>query len=301
MKILVTGASGFVGSHLFENEAEWQRRFSAQLVRASENLDLRSEASVRASIGEHGFDAVLHLAAQSNVPASFADPASTYDINATGTVRLLHALDGVGFTGRLLLVSSGDVYGTVAAKDLPVDESVTPRPANPYAASKIAAEAAALSWGRRGKFEVVVARPFNHLGARQSTAFAIPRFASLLKAIERGETPAEIKTGRLDVTRDFLDVRDVLAAYLELLTRGRAGEIYNICSGTERSLADVLARLVALSGLTVETTIDPSLLRPIELARMVGSAAKLRHDTGWQPEIPFERTLSDLLHSLDTQ
>jgi len=298
MQVLVTGASGFVGSHIVEAAGEWRQRFGAEIVLPAVDLNLTDDRSVECALTDARFDAVLHLAAQSNVPSSFADPIATYQVNVVGTVRLLRALERAGFRGRFLYVSSGDVYGVVQAEDLPVTEAVVPRPANPYAASKIAAEAASLAWGRRpGGFEVIVARPFNHLGARQSATFAVARFASTISAMLRSGGPFELTTGRLDVTRDFLDVRDVIAAYFALLRKGHPNEIYNICSGVERSLADVLAELIGLSALGIKTTIDPALLRPVDLPRMVGSSRKLQADTGWRAQIAFTRTLSDLFDS----
>jgi GDP-4-dehydro-6-deoxy-D-mannose reductase len=297
VKVFVTGSSGFVGSHLRSLDPEWKEVHGIDLHHASKAFDLRDAASVEAEMAAGPFDAVIHLAAQANVPVSFRDPVATFDINTSGTVRLLDALQTVGFAGRFLLVSSGDVYGVVGAHDLPVTESVVPRPGNPYAASKMGAEAAALSWGRRGDMTVIIARPFNHIGPGQDTSFAIARFAHALREMRAGSRPAELATGRLDVTRDFLDVRDVLASYLALLQRGKAGEIYNVCSGVERRLGDVLSDLIRLSGVPLVPTIDPALLRPVDLPRMVGSPSKLMADTGWAPSMRFEQTLSDVLNT----
>jgi len=294
MRVWVTGASGFVGSHLREAAADLEHIHGIELVYAAKDLDLRESRSVTAAVGSANFDGVLHLAAQSDVAASFHSPEETFDINAVGVVRLLHALESRRFAGRFLLVSSGDVYGPVNAVDLPVSESVTPRSANPYAASKLAAEAAALAWGRRGLFEVLVARPFNHVGPGQKISFAVARFASALAAMRRTSGPIELTVGRLDVSRDFLDVRDVIRAYALLLLKGRAGEIYNVCSGTERSMQAVLAALITLSGVEVTPTISTKLLRPVDVPRMVGTSNKLRAETGWRPTIAFDQTLSDL-------
>lgn len=294
MKVLVTGSTGFVGRHLLSMAEQLQTRFGAELVLPAGELDLRDADSVEASIGPCHFDALLHLAAQSSVPDSFADPAATFRTNVLGTVHLLSHLGRRGFKGRFLLVSTGDVYGLAGVNELPVTESTTPRPGNPYAASKLGAEAAALAWGRRGQVDALVARPFNHIGPGQGDGFAVARFAHALARIKRDGEPPELSTGRLDVTRDFLDVRDVVCAYFHLLAQGRSGEIYNVCSGVERQLGDMLQALIRISGMQVGSTIDPLLIRPVDLARMVGSADKLRRDTGWSAEIPIERTLSDL-------
>ena len=261
-----------------------------------DKFELKSASSMHAMLSDVSFDHVIHLAAQSNVPESFADPVATFDVNALGTVRLLESLRANKFKGRFLYVSSGDVYGVVRSDELPVKESTPVRPVNPYAASKVAAETAALSWARQGAFEVVVARAFNHIGPGQGTGFAVARFADALAQMKFGKIPAVLTTGRLAVTRDFLDVRDVIEAYLVLLIKGRSGEIYNVCSGIERRLDEMLQQLIALSGLEVELRQDSALMRPADLPRMVGNADKLCLDTGWTPHIPFPETLQSVLN-----
>ncbi|MEI7656041.1 MAG: NAD-dependent epimerase/dehydratase family protein, partial [Actinomycetes bacterium] len=171
LKILVTGHSGFVGQHLFARPVRGDTPY--ELVRLHSTFDLHSIESMKTVLATLDFDHVIHLAAQSNVPVSIADPVDSFDVNVLGTVRLLEILRESKFTGRFLYVSSGDVYGIVGADQLPVTELTPVRPANPYAASKVAAEVAALSWGRQAGFEVIVARAFNHIGAGQGTGFAV--------------------------------------------------------------------------------------------------------------------------------
>ena len=291
VRVLVTGHSGFVGQNLLARSTADCSGVIFEFVTMPDKFDLKSATTMQALLSAASFDHVIHLAAQSNVPASFADPVATYDVNVLGTVRLLEILRANKFTGRFLYVSSGDVYGIVRGDELPVSETTPVQPVNPYAASKVAAETAALSWARQGGFEVVVARAFNHIGPRQGTGFAVARFADALARMKLGQLPLVLTTGRLDVTRDFLDVRDVIEAYLALLIKGRSGEIYNICSGVERRLDEVLQQLIALSGLTVELHQDSALMRPADLPRMVGNADKLRLDTGWSPQTPFAETL----------
>lgn len=294
MRVLVTGHTGFVGRHLL---AHVDARGESDLVCVvpPDPFSLDSVAAIEASLAELTFDAVVHLAAQSHVPTSFADPESTFETNVLGTVRLLRVLQSKRFSGRFLYVSSGDVYGNVAAEYLPVRESVAPTPTNPYAASKLAAEDLCLAWARFAGFETIVARPFNHLGRGQRTDFAVARFADSIARVVAGQTPPRLATGRLDVTRDFLDVRDVVDAYIAILRLGQAGEIYNVCSGVERRLGDLLDLLIRCSGATIECSLDPSLLRPVDLLRMVGDASKLRAHTGWEPTVPLEETLRDML------
>jgi GDP-4-dehydro-6-deoxy-D-mannose reductase len=294
LRILITGHSGFVGQNLLARAPSDGDQALFEFVTLPDNFDLRSAATMQALMSGVRFDHVIHLAAQSNVPASLDDPVATFDVNVMGSVRLLQILRANRFAGRFLYVSSGDVYGIVRSDELPVSEATPVRPVNPYAASKVAAETTALSWARQSGFEVIVARPFNHIGPSQGTGFAIPRFSDALARIKLGLLPPVLTTGRLDVTRDFLDVGDVINAYLALLIKGRNGEIYNICSGIERRLDDLLKQLIVLSGLDIELRQDSALMRPADLPRMVGSADKLRRDSGWSPQVPFSDTLQSV-------
>jgi GDP-4-dehydro-6-deoxy-D-mannose reductase len=294
MRMLVTGHTGFVGQQML---AHVDSRAESDLVCVTppDTFSLDSIAAIEVSLAELTFDTVVHLAAQSHVPTSFADPESTFETNVLGTVRLLRVLQSKRFMGRFLYVSSGDVYGNVAAEFLPVRESVAPSPSNPYAASKLAAENVCLSWARFAGFEIVVARPFNHLGRGQRTDFSVARFADSIARVVTGKLPPHVMTGRLDVTRDFMDVRDVVEAYIALLRQGQAGEIYNVCSGIESRLEDLLHILIRLSGTSIEYSLDPSLLRPVENLRIVGDASKLCAHTGWRPTHSLEETLLDML------
>ena len=246
-------------------------------------------------------DTVLHLAAQTFVPRSFDDPLETFEINFLGTYNLLAALKKIGFAGRFLLVSTGDAYGSVAPELLPITEAQPPRPRNPYAVSKVAAEALCFQWNQTAGFETMIARPFNHVGPGQREDFVISGFAKQIAAIKHGAQPAVIEAGDLDVTRDFLDVRDVVRAYLLLLQDGHAGETYNICSGTERSIRSLLEKMLELAEVDAEIKINPAKFRPLEQRRVVGDASKLCRHTGWQPSYSIEQTLQDTIHSWEYQ
>ncbi len=292
MSVLVTGLSGFVGSHC------------AQLLPAVDLadggwIDLREADRVRAAVRAVAPEAVIHLAAQSSVPASIEDPRHTFDVNFLGTLTLLEALRDAGFKGTMLYVGSADVYGAVPEAGLPITESCPARPLNPYAVSKVAAEALCYQWSRSAGFRIVVARPFNHIGPRQSAQFAVSDFARQIVACRKGEAPACLRVGDIDTTRDFTDVRDIVRAYAALLQSGRNGEAYNVCSGVERSLRDVVGAMLRASGIDMEIQVDPQRLRTVEQRRMKGSFAKLQADTGWQPRVPFEQTLIDTLDYWD--
>lgn len=290
MPILVTGLSGFVGSYCAEHMSG-----TVDLLVGGRLADVRKREEVHGAVAAVRPSAVVHLAAQTWVPASTEDPAQTYQVNFEGTLNLLVALRDCGFRGRMLYVGSADAYGIVPEAELPVVEDRPMRPLNPYAVSKVAAEALCYQWSQTGPFEVVIARPFNHIGPRQSERFAVASFARQIAAYRAGRGGPQLTVGDIDTTRDFTDVRDIVRAYAKLLSLGRNGEAYNVCSGVEHSLRDVIRAMLDVSGVDMDIRIEPGRLRSIEQRRMLGSYAKLRSDTGWRPEIPFERTLIDTL------
>lgn len=293
-KLLVTGAGGFVGMHV--QHAILNGGFSAmEPMVTPPGWDIRDPAAVTALIAEQRPTAVLHLAAQSFVPRSFEDPRETIDINVLGTLNLLQALSSSGFKGRLIYASSGDVYGRVPEEALPVDETRVPEPRSPYAVSKLAAEQLCLQWGRTEGLQAMVARPFNHVGPDQDARFVLPALALQVASIAAGKQPPVIEAGDIDTTRDFTDVRDVVAAYEAMFQAGHPGTTYLIASGVERRVRDVLDALCALAGISPEIRQDPAKLRPAEQRRMVANARLLTTDTGWRPRIAFETTLSDIL------
>ncbi|HVH89567.1 MAG TPA: GDP-mannose 4,6-dehydratase [Terriglobales bacterium] len=294
-KLLLTGASGFVGGFV------QQAANSVPLMVNNKDVDLRNLRETQEAIAHIRPDAVLHLAAQTFVPRSFDDPLETFEINFLGTYNLLVALKKIGFAGRFLLVSTGDVYGSVAPELLPVTEEMLPRPRNPYAVSKVAAEALCFQWNETAGFETMVARPFNHIGPGQREDFVISGFAKQIAEIKHGAKAAIIETGDLEVTRDFCDVRDVVQAYLLLLLKGRAGETYNICSGKECSIRSLLNKMLELAAVEAEIKSNPTKFRPSEQRRMFGDAGKIRRHVGWQPSRSIEQTLADTIHSWEYQ
>jgi len=294
--LYVTGASGFVGPYVMA-EARAGGFGGRRIEVASSGLDLRDRDAVIADVTAAAPDAVLHLAAQSSVPASFEDPAGTFAVNLGGTLNLLEALRQSGFKGRFLYVSSGDVYGAVAEEALPVTEAHVAAPRNPYAVSKVAAELLCLQYAMSAPFEVVIARPFNHIGPGQDERFVVPALARQIARIADGLDPPVITAGDIDVTRDFSDVRDIVRAYGALLEAGRAGEIYNVASGSETRVRDILCTLAGIAGVMPEVRQDAGRMRPSEQRRMVASASKLFRDTGWMPRYPLEQTLQNILET----
>lgn len=301
MKALVTGASGFVGRHLVAalrardaevfacgGPAETDPAFSA--------LDLNDAASLRGAFESARPTHVFHLAAQTFVPESFASPIATFRINALGTAMLAQtALEYArdGDRPRIVFASSAEVYGERDPGDFPLRETLDLRPANPYAASKAAAEAMLLAQARGSGLDAVVARSFNHIGPGQNPRFAIASFAQQLAAIACGAPPL-LMVGNLDAARDVLDVRDVVAAYLALARDGERGQVYNVCSGSSVKIRDLLRELIAVAHVPVEVRDDPQRARPIDVPLFVGSAAKLQARTGWRPEVALTRSLREI-------
>jgi len=295
-RIFLTGHEGFVGRTL----RSWlgrpgQAARSYEIVLPLRCYDLRDQASLEQSIPAATLDCVVHLAAQSFVPESFRDPRHTYEVNFLGTLNLLRALQSGGYKGRFLYVSSADVYGQVDPAEMPVDERLPPRPRSPYGVSKVAAETLCGQWSRTEHLDVVIARPFNHIGPAQSDRFVVSNFARQVAEIKLGLRKPVIEIGDLEVTRDFTDARDVVEAYLMILERGETAEIYNICSGQEFWIRDLLATLLRLAGVDAKVVQEPARMRPAEQKRLRGSYDKLHRRTGWRPSIPLETSLADAL------
>ncbi|MBD9634219.1 GDP-mannose 4,6-dehydratase [Pseudomonas sp. PDM19] len=290
--LLVTGLTGFVGQHLQafvdRPDAAWT------LLLPPAPYDLTRAETLRQWC-EQPPDAVIHLAGQTFVPEAFRDPARTLEVNVLGTLNLLQALKAGGFSGRFLYVSSGDVYGQVAEADLPIHEGLLPEPRNPYAVSKLAAEHLCLQWGISEGWDVMVARPFNHIGAGQKDSFVMASAASQIVRIAAGLQPPQLAVGDVDVSRDFLDVRDVIGAYFALLESGKPGEVYNVCSAQEQSIRQLILTLAELANVQVELVQDPARMRRAEQRRVRASYSKLNTSTHWAPSITITQTLQSIL------
>ncbi|HTL05122.1 MAG TPA: GDP-mannose 4,6-dehydratase [Gemmatimonadales bacterium] len=312
MRILLTGADGFVGGWLARRLLQGSNQLVGTHRRGGgpspvltpleaariewRELEITQTASVE-SASQGRWDAVVHLAALSSGSEARQDPGRAWEVNAGGTARLAETL-GLRVATRqgdpnFLLVSTGEVYGSGRGLHPETDPT---QPCSPYAGSKLGAEVAALEVARRTGLRVLIARPFPHTGPGQDIRFVVPALASRIMAAKRIGSPT-IKTGSLDSVRDFLDVRDVVEAYVTLLERGSAGQIYNIASGEGLALTEVLRRLERLTQWKVQPELEPRLARRSDLTHLVGDAGKLRKETGWRPQISFDQTLTDLLNA----
>lgn len=308
MRVLITGIAGFVGTHL----VDFLQRHDPPpdvfgLVKPKGTLpdlppsvtlieaDLEDASSVERAVESLTPDRIVHLAAQSSPQLSWADPAGTYRTNVLGLLNVLEAIRKRGIAPRTLVVGSAEEYGLVDARDLPLREDAPLRPQSPYASSKVAQGFLALQYTLAYRLPIVRTRTFHHTGSRRGEAFAESSFARQIAEIEAGLRPPVVTVGNLDAVRDFTDVRDVLRAYWLLLERGEPGEAYNVCSGRGLRIGDLLDLLIRISGQAIEVRVDLQKVRRAEIAEVVGDPSKIRAATGWQPDVPLERTLRFLL------
>jgi GDP-4-dehydro-6-deoxy-D-mannose reductase len=306
-KVLITGATGFVGSYLCpklksrghviygtcfpERPENCDRTVADQIV----HLDIRDAEELSGFVEKIRPDWVFHLAAVSSVRRSWEMREETFRTNLAGTNNLFEAIRQYSPRSRILYVSSSDVYGVLTPIDKALSEEDPTEPVNPYAFTKIAGELLAKFYSRIEGLDIVCARPFPHTGPGQSADFVCPDWALQIAQIERGDLDPVLSVGNTGIQRDFLDVRDVVKAYVFLMEKGRNGEIYNICSGQAIALKNVLDKLLSLTSEEIEVRIDPLKMRKTDIPLLVGDNQKIRNETSWEPEIPIEQTLSDLL------
>ena len=307
--VLITGVSGFVGRHLsvrlldsgyavagFDRagasygvlEAFLGKERSARFTKLQ--CDLGDAAGVRALFSEQSFDSIVHLAGISFPPIGWKDPVAVLDANTRNTIGMLQAARETGWRGRLVFVSSSDVYGRVPDKEQPITEETPVRPDNPYGASKASAELFVRCLGMEG-IETIVARPFNHIGPGQAAEFVLPAFLKRIAEC-RAAGRTFIETGDLASARDFTDVRDVAAAYEVLLSKGESGNVYNICSGQPTTIRELLETALVHSGASLSFQTNEALLRPDGTTIRYGSSARLRA-LGWSPTFSLDQTVRD--------
>jgi len=316
MRALVTGADGFVGQWLLRALLDAGDEVTGTIREASPALttldessaqrvrwvraDLADQAALERALADADAEAVYHLAAQPSVAASFEKPAETFDANVMGTLHLLEACRKRAPGSKFLFVGSSEVYGAPAGAE-PIREDAPLLPQSPYASSKAAAEAIALQYARSQWLSVVATRSFNHTGPGQSGAFAVTSFAKQIAEVKAGRRPPKLAVGNLSPRRDYTDVRDVVAAYRLLVERGETARPYNVCSGRSMSMREIVDDLLTIAGVDASVETDPALVRPIDAALIVGDNSALARDTGWRPNIPLVRTLSDVFEFCATR
>ncbi len=310
-KILVTGASGFAGSHLIDHLIDSNTQNisgtyysdkgieNLKKVKDKINLfkvDLTDENQTKDLIDKIKPDEIYHLAAFASAAGSFSSPAKTVINNISSQLNLLESLKENNLTStKVLIISSAEVYGDVKTKDLPINEDTKFNPTNPYAVSKLTQDFLGRQYFLADNLKIIVARPFNHIGPRQSPDFVASSFAKKIVEIEKGKREPTFPVGNLEAKRDFTDVRDTVRAYVLLMEKGKIGEAYNIGSGVSYKISDILDKMLSLSNIKVNIESDKTLFRPIDNPDLVCDYAKLKNLTGWEPKIKIENTLKDTL------
>jgi GDP-4-dehydro-6-deoxy-D-mannose reductase len=311
-RVLITGISGFAGSHLVEFLLSKKKYNISGTYLIPDNVkknlgkvksdirliqvDLTNSKKVDDLLNLIKPDFVFHLAALPYTAASFKAPFLTMKNNIASQMNVLSAIkDNNLFDTKVLVVSSGEIYGLVEKEDLPIDEETKLMPTSPYAVSKIAQDFLGLQYFLSYKLKIIRVRPFNHIGPRQSPSFVVASIARKIAEIEKGKREGVISVGNLVPKRDFTDVRDMVAAYVLAIEKGKVGDVYNI--GTEKSykISEVLDNLLKLSKVKIKVSIDKNLLRPVDIPELLCDATKFRKLTNWRPKIPITTTLKDTL------
>lgn len=288
--VLLIGGAGFVGRHMAH-----LMRDEYQVFSYGHEIDVRDIDALERVVTDSKPDLVINFASITTVKESFSDPRIAYEITFNGMLNLLTALKTNGFFGRVLNISSSEVYGHPLSDELPLTESSPLRPMSPYAVAKLASEFLCHQWWQSEGLEIMIARPFTHIGPGQSERFAISNFSRQIAEIMLGRRKPVMHVGDLSTTRDFTDVRDTVRAYRSILQSGEPGEIYNVCSGTETSLHKMLINLLEKSGVNIRVETDATIQRASEQRRLLGSFEKLKTISNWQPRIRIEETLIDTL------
>ncbi|MBD3414022.1 MAG: NAD-dependent epimerase/dehydratase family protein [Candidatus Aminicenantes bacterium] len=311
MKVLITGITGFAGSHLADyllaehKDVEifgfirWRsRKDNISHVLDKIHLyeaDLKDLVSLKKALSQIKPDRIFHLAAQSFVPTSWKCPAETFSINALGEINLFEAVLSLEIQPRIQIAGSSEEYGLVFPDEVPMNEDNRLRPLSPYAVSKVAQDLLAYQYYKSYGLDTVRTRGFNHTGPRRGDVFICSNFAKQIAMIEKKKQEPVIFVGNLDAKRDFTDVRDMVRAYWMSLEKGEKGEVYNIGTGKAYKIREILNMLLSLCKDEVEVKVDPDRLRPSDVPILLSDSTKFRKITGWEPEIPFIQSLKDLL------
>ena len=307
---LITGITGFVGSHLAElllGTGVWEVYGTVRWRSKRENIEhlsgiklveceLRDLVSVEKTIFQVQPDYIFHLAAQSFVPTSWNAPSDTLSNNILGQLNILEAVRRAEIQPKILVACSSEEYGLVMPSETPITEDNPLRPLSPYGVSKVAQDLLGYQYFKSYGMQIVRTRAFNHTGPRRGHVFVCSDFAKQIVEIEKGLCPPVIFTGNLSAQRDFTDVRDMVKGYLMALDHGEPGEVYQLCSGKALAISELLSMLLSMTNVAIEIRQDPARLRPSDVPILLGSYAKFNKQTGWKPQIPLEQTMADLLN-----
>lgn len=303
-RVLITGGTGFVGTHLIQflksnaskiaviASGDSRSRQGPEPGVEYYELDIRRADDVRSVVQKVRPTHIYHLAGITAIDVSWNSPRLTFEVNVLGAYNLFEAAMVLPSTPRILNISTSQVY---AHSDEILTETSLLSPDNPYAASKAMAELLRVQYRKYTGGGIITARSFNHTGPGQSPIFVLPSIAKQFAEVEAGLRAPSLTVGNIEVKRDFTDVRDVVLAYSALLNKGRTGEVYNVCSGSAVRLADCIRKFETISGITIEINTDPARLRSNEISQIFGDSTKIRTETGWNPQIPLEKTIQDLL------
>ena len=309
-RVLVTGVTGFAGSHLVDymltrNDCEifgiqrWRSPLDNVLHFMDRitlvECDLRDASSTRDTLERIRPDWIFHLAAQSFVPTSWSAPTESLTTNILGQLNVFEAVRRIGLQCRIQLACSSEEYGMVYENELPIRETNPLRPLSPYAVSKVAQDLLGYQYWMSWKVDVVRTRGFNHEGPRRGPVFVASDFAKQIADIEKGLRPPVLHVGNLEAKRDFTDVRDMVRGYWLALEKCEPGEVYNLCSGRAYSIREVLDLLLGMTKTRIEVRQDRLRLRPSDVPVLLGDRTRFTRATGWEPVIPFEQTLRDML------
>ncbi len=311
MRILITGITGFVGSHLAEyalsreedievfGTVRWRSRMdNVEGIEDRIHLldcDLRDNVAVKTALAEVRPDYIFHLAAQSFVPTSWKAPAETLTTNIISELNLLESIRDLELDTRIQVAGSSEEYGLVYESEAPIKEDNPLRPLSPYAVSKVAQDYLAYQYTQSYDIYTVRTRAFNHTGPRRGQVFVTSNFSRQVASIEKGKKEAVIEVGNLEARRDFSDVRDIVRGYWLSLEKGEKGEVYNLGSGKAITIQQLLDLILSMSDVEIEVRQMPERMRPSDVELLLCDYGKFNAATGWKPEIPFEKTVRDLL------
>lgn len=311
MRALITGITGFAGSHLAEYLLEHQpdvevfgtRRWRSPMENVAHlegsvtflEMDMADYNSVHNVLEKVRPDFIFHLAAQSFVPTSWSAPVSTFETNISGQINIFEAVRRLDIDPVIQIACSSEEYGLVHPDETPITEENPLRPLSPYAVSKVSQDYLGYQYFQSYGIKAIRTRGFNHTGPRRGDVFVTSNFAKQLARIKAGLDEPVIRVGNLDAVRDFTDVRDTVRAYWLAVNKAKPGEVYNICSGTGITIRELLDRLIAMAEVEVTIEQDPERMRPSDVEILLGDCSKFQRDTGWEPKIPFDQTLRDIV------